>query len=250
MRRTKSVASCYPSLVEVLGRGRRQRNATSLSRSLRRKPLHRHSDDLIRARRRPKNPRPLPMIPPFVILRCVLPYPFVHSDKRLRSLWKKDACGDDTPNHKNSIRPLGSDYTRCYAENASPTTPFCRRKMRKPPISRRPALQSRQALDAVPIAYVDTRHRCRAIDAGRQSAKKRCNLTASRRSHGASPRRKRSAPPARLTPHGRRLSAYRASTSSRVRLVASATLAGSSPIRSSFRAVSVRASRMPSDLPS
>ena len=165
MRRTKSVASCYPSLVEVLGRGRRQRNATSLSRSLRRKPLHRHSDDLIRARRRPKNPRPLPMIPPFVILRCVLPYPFVHSDKRLRSLWKKDACGDDTPNHKNSIRPLGSDYTRCYAENASPTTPFCRRKMKKPPLSRRPALQSRQALDAAPIAYVDTRHSCRAIDA-------------------------------------------------------------------------------------
>ena len=108
------------------------------------------------------------MIPPFVILRCVLPYPFVHSDKRLRSLWKKDACGDNTPNHKSSIRPLGSDYTRCYAENASPTTPFCRRKMKKPPISRRPALQSRQALDAVPIAYVDTRHRCRAIDASRR----------------------------------------------------------------------------------
>ena len=141
MRRTKSVASCYPSLVEVLGRGRRQRNATSLSQPLRRKPLHRHSDDLIRARRRPKNPRPLPMIPPFVILRCVLPYPFVHSDKRLRSLWKKDACGDNTPNHKNSIRPLGSDYTRCYAENASPTTPFCRRKMKKPPLSRRPTME-------------------------------------------------------------------------------------------------------------
>ena len=105
------------------------------------------------------------LIPSFVILRCVLPYPFVHSDKRLRSLWKRDACGDSTPKHKNNIRPLGSDYTRCYAENASPTTPFCRRKMKKPPLSRRPALQSRQALDAAPIAYVDTRHSCRAIDA-------------------------------------------------------------------------------------
>ena len=32
-------------------------------------------------------------------------------------------------------------------------------------LGRRPALQSRQALDAAPIAYVDTRHSCRAIDA-------------------------------------------------------------------------------------
>ena len=141
MRRTKPVASCHPSLLDVLGRGRRQRNATFLSQPLWRKPLHRHSDDLIRARRRPQKPRPLPMIPPFVILCCVLPYPFVHSEKNLTQRVEEGACGNDTP-HIKQHTPFRVRLYTVVRRECKPRYVFSTRKMKKPPLSRRPVIKN------------------------------------------------------------------------------------------------------------